>query len=130
MTTVLKVYGHTPTWVKGGKNQLSAESRAAYREIDIHFHDLRREFGSRILEAGGTVVDAQYLLGHTNPEQTATYLNVTEKGLQSAIDRLDAHTASARRGDRDSPAAGPQRRTRTDSVERGCVRGTGNSLPV
>ena len=93
MTCVLRAYGHTPTWVKDGKNQLSAESRAAYRQIDLHFHDLRREFGSRIIEAGGTIVDAQVLLGHTDPSQTATYLATTVKGLQSAIDRLDAHTA-------------------------------------
>lgn len=29
-----------------------AESRAAYRAIDLHIHDLRHEAGSRLLEAG------------------------------------------------------------------------------
>ena len=44
MTTVLKVHGHVPAWEKGGRNQLSAESRAAYRAINLKCHDLRREF--------------------------------------------------------------------------------------
>ena len=102
MTTVLRAYGHTPTWVKGGKNQLSVESRAAYQEIDLHFHDLRREFGSRILETGSTIVAAQHLLGHSDPEQTSTYLAVTEKGKELAIDKLDAVYAPA-----EPPAATP-----------------------
>ena len=35
---------HVPVWVKGTKNHLAAESQAAYRAINLHFHDLRREF--------------------------------------------------------------------------------------
>jgi hypothetical protein len=40
---VLKANGITPAWIKGGKNQLSAASRDAYREADLHVHDLRRD---------------------------------------------------------------------------------------
>ena len=38
--------------VAGAPLQLAAESRAALDVIDLHFHDLRHEGGSRLLEAG------------------------------------------------------------------------------
>ena len=47
---VLRAHGHKLTWASGGK--LSPESRAALRSIDLHFHDLRHEAGSRWLESG------------------------------------------------------------------------------
>jgi hypothetical protein len=58
---VLKAHGHEPKWIwsthrrnskitRGGT--LDAESRARYRSIDLHFHDIRHEAGSRLLEAG------------------------------------------------------------------------------
>lgn len=58
-TAVLKSHDHSPIWVwtKGnsrkGAGKLSPQSRAVYRQIDLHFHDLRHEAGSRSLEAGG-----------------------------------------------------------------------------
>ena len=91
MTAVLKAHGHQPQWDKRGKNQLSAESRAAYRACDLHFHDLRREAASRLVEAGATVVEAQHLLGHSSVQQTAIYLASSLKALETAIERKEAH---------------------------------------
>jgi hypothetical protein len=58
-TAVLKAHGHTPVWVwkknrqgSGGSGRLDRQSQVAYRTIDLHFHDLRDEAGSRLLEAG------------------------------------------------------------------------------
>jgi integrase len=51
-TAVLRAHGHTPQWEKG-KNRLKPESRSAYHAINLHFHDLRREFASRLREAPG-----------------------------------------------------------------------------
>jgi hypothetical protein len=45
--------------VKGKKNQLAPESLAAYRAINLHFHDLRREFGIRVLESGSSLIEAR-----------------------------------------------------------------------
>ena len=90
-TTVLRANGVTPEWERGGKNQLSVASRAAYREINLHYHDLRREAASRLVEAGATLVEAQHLLGHTSVSQTATYLASSVKALEHAIDRKEAH---------------------------------------
>src|SRR5439155_8954641 len=80
-----------PQWVKGKRNQLAAESLAAYRAIDLHFHDLRREFGSRVLESGSSLVEARDLLGHANITQTSTYLNSTAKALGLAIERKEEY---------------------------------------
>jgi integrase len=90
-TAVLKAHGHTPQWVKGKKNQLGPESLAAYRSINLHFHDLRREFGSRVLESGSSLVDARDLLGHANISQTSTYLNSTATALGLAIERKEEY---------------------------------------
>ena len=38
-TAVLRAHGRTPQWVKGKNNQLAPESLAAYRAINLHFHD-------------------------------------------------------------------------------------------
>ena len=53
---------------------LAPESRAALRAIDLHFHDLRRECGSRWLEGGVQLHKIQAWLGHANISQTSTYL--------------------------------------------------------
>ena len=90
-TTVLKAHGYVPQWVKGKNNQLAPESVAAYHAVDLHFHDLRREFGSRVLESGSSTLDARDLLGHANISQTSTYLKSTVKKLESAIERKEEH---------------------------------------
>jgi integrase len=90
-TAVLKAHGHAPAWV--GSNTLAPESRAALRRIDLHFHDLRHEAGSRLHEAGWPLHHVQQLLGHKSLEQTTTYLNVTLSGLQESMDRYDDRVA-------------------------------------
>ena len=47
------------------------------RAINLHFHDLRHEGGSRLLEAGWPVHHVQHMLGHAALQQTSTYLNAT-----------------------------------------------------
>jgi len=56
--------------------KLSANSRAQLRTIDLHFHDLRQEAGSRWLEAGMPLHHVKELLGHANISQTSKYLGV------------------------------------------------------
>jgi len=53
---------------------LTAESIAQLEQIDLHFHDLRREAGSRWLETGAPLHKIQKWLGHTTIAQTSTYL--------------------------------------------------------
>ena len=62
---------------------------------DLHFHDLRREAGSRWLEAGVPLNVVKELLGHTNISQTSTYLGVTEAATYDALRRFWSQTEIA-----------------------------------
>ena len=88
---VLRAHDVVPVWVKAKKNHLAPESQAAYRAIGLRLHDLRREFGSRILESGSSLVEARDLLGHANIAQTSSYLASTAKSLTSAIDKKELY---------------------------------------
>ena len=83
---MLTAYGHTPEYVG---TKLSANSRAQLRTIDLHFHDLRHEAGSRWLEAGMPLHHVKELLGHANISQTDTYLNAGRVALQESMKRFD-----------------------------------------
>lgn len=56
---------------------------------DMHFHDLRREAGSRWMEAGVPLATIQRWLGHTNIAQTSTYLSTTTAGEHEAMRRFE-----------------------------------------
>lgn len=86
-TAVLKAHGHEPRWEAGGG--LSSESRARLRQIDLHFHDLRHEAGSRLIERGWPIHHVQEMLGHASLEQTSTYLNVTRAGLHESMRKFE-----------------------------------------
>ncbi len=55
----------------------------------LHFHHLRREFASRLLESSANLHDAQMFLGHANVSQTSTYLRSTPVRLEQALARLE-----------------------------------------
>jgi integrase len=91
-TLVLKAHGHAPKWSQGknpaGKRvtrKLAPESVAAYRAINLHFHDLRREAGSRWMDAGVPLATIQRWLGHHNISQTSTYLAASGGGDAEAM---------------------------------------------
>lgn len=94
-TAVLKAHDHQPAWhwtkgrTKKGVGKLSKTSQAQYHAIDLHFHDLRHEAGSRLLEAGWPLHEVQQMLGHTSLEQTSTYLNATLRGMHRSMRAFD-----------------------------------------
>jgi integrase len=55
----------------------------------LHFHDLRREFGCRLIESGAGLHDAREFLGHANISTTSRYLRASALSLEKAITRLD-----------------------------------------
>lgn len=59
----------------------------------LHFHDLRREAGSRWMDAGIPLATIQRWLGHANISQTSTYL-----GASLGADELDMQAYEARIG--------------------------------
>lgn len=52
---------------------------------DLHFHDLRREAGSRWMDAGIPLATIQRWLGHANISQTSKYLAASLGGDESAL---------------------------------------------
>ncbi|MEQ1761468.1 MAG: site-specific integrase, partial [Vicinamibacterales bacterium] len=56
----------------------------------LHFHDLRREFASRLLESRADLHDVQMFLGHAAITTTSRYLQSTPVRLERALARLEA----------------------------------------
>lgn len=53
-------------------------------------HDLRRECGSRLLEAGVGIHEVRDWLGHRDISTTGRYLAITGASLQRALKHLEA----------------------------------------
>lgn len=126
MTAVLRAHGHTATYT--ATMNLSPASRAALAAIDLHFHDLRREAGSRWLEGGVPLHTIRDWLGHTNISQTSTYLAGTLATQHDAMRTYEARrvqlqrrATKARTGGRKSPrsATTPEKKLNKTAVGRG-----------
>ncbi len=57
---------------------------------DLHFHDLRREAGSRWMDAGVPLATIQRWLGHFNISQTSTYLGASLGGDEQDMQAFEA----------------------------------------
>jgi integrase len=91
---LLRAHGHRPTYLKGTA-KLTPESRVALRAINLHFHDLRREAGSRWLDGGVPLQTIRDWLGHANISQTSTYLESTFQGQHEAMRQFEERRAAA-----------------------------------
>jgi integrase len=90
---VLRAHGHQPIRKRG---KLTAESRAAFQAIDLHVHDLRREFASRLLESSADLHDVQMFLGHADITTTSRYLQSTPTRLARALENMEGRATSGR----------------------------------
>lgn len=91
---VLVAHGHKSAYTTTG--QLTLEAKKLYDGIDLHFHDLRREAGSRWLEGGVPLHTIRDWLGHTNIAQTSTYLAGTIGTQHDAMRRYEEQLAARR----------------------------------
>ena len=102
-TLVLKAHGYTPRRVTGA-TELDTESRTRYRSIDLRFHNLRREFASRLREAPGiSDREVRDWLGHANITTTSRYLATTRVTLQQARKKFEQHRSRCTRVAQPSP---------------------------
>jgi integrase len=85
---VLKAFGHEPQRDRG---KLTAESRGVLLSIDLHAHDLRREFASRLRESGARDHVVASRLGHASISITSTYLKTNRTGLQAYLKQFERH---------------------------------------
>ncbi len=107
LTAVLKANEHTPSYTKS-KN-LTVASRAALKKINLHFHDLRREAGSRWLEGGVPLHTIRDWLGHTSIAQTSTYLVGTIQTQHDAMRQYEVRRAALQQLATDSLTGGRKR---------------------
>jgi len=131
VSTVLRANGHTPKYVKSVKKgkrvrTLAPESRAHLRGINLHFHDLRREAGSRWMDAGVPLATIQRWLGHHNISQTSTYLAASGGGdsdamraFEQAVGRVTRSDASVGSDGRSITRSGSEstKKTQSNAVE-------------
>ena len=87
-TAVLKAHGYKPTFTDTAN--FDRESRTTLAKINLHFHDLRREAGSRWLEGGVPLHTVRDWLGHTDISQTSTYLSGTATSHADAMAQFEA----------------------------------------
>jgi integrase len=64
--------------------------------VGLHFHDLRREAGSRMLEGGVPEHVVQRMLGHANLATTSRYLKTTRRVMQDAMRKYAEHRESCK----------------------------------
>jgi integrase len=99
-TARLRAHGYEVTREANGR--LTADCRAHLRSINLRFHDLRREAGSRFLEGGMAANYVQKFLDHAKLSTTSRYLNVNRDGMHAALKRFEdtraAEEAEARGG--------------------------------
>ena len=78
---------------KAWRLTLKRANRTTPKIEDLHFHDLRREAGSRWMDAGIPLATIQRWLGHSNVAQTSTYL-----GASLGADEQDMRVFEERMG--------------------------------
>lgn len=57
--------------------------------VNLHFHDLRHTFASRMVKAGVPLYTVGVLLGHRNPKHTQRYAHLDAEHLRAAVYRLN-----------------------------------------
>ncbi len=83
----LKAHGYQVKREKNGR--LTKQSRSDLRTINLHFHDLRREAGSRFLEGGMPANVVQQFLDHAALSTTSRYLKISRTGMHAAMKRFE-----------------------------------------
>lgn len=74
---------------KGSYKDLTPECQRRFREINLHWHDLRHEYASRLVERGVPLAQVRDLLGHASILTTERYDNQRLEALQAAVARLE-----------------------------------------
>ena len=78
--------GERITWISWEWRRACAKAGL----VDLHFHDLRREFACRLLESRAELHDVRDFLGHANITTTSRYLRSTPLRLAHALSLLEA----------------------------------------
>jgi len=55
---------------------------------DLHWHDLRHTFGTRLAEAGCSEATIASLMGHSDPQTTRRYTHATDRAKRAAVEAV------------------------------------------
>jgi site-specific recombinase XerD len=80
-SAVLKAHGITPEWKARRWSSLTPRCLEAFRRIDLHWHDFRHGYASRLVERGVPLAQVRDLLGHASILTTERYDNQTLESL-------------------------------------------------
>jgi site-specific recombinase XerD len=89
VVAVLKARSVDPRWRKGSYKDLSTECQQRFRTINLHWHDLRHEYVSRLVERSVPLAQVRDLLGHASILTTERYDYQRLEALQAAVERLE-----------------------------------------
>lgn len=64
-------------------------SLKAAQITDLHFHDFRHTFATRLVQAGVDLYKVQWLLGHKSPTMTQRYAHHYPESLRDEVEVLD-----------------------------------------
>jgi integrase len=90
VTAVLKAHDVKPEWKSYKWTALTPACHEEFRRINLHWHDLRHEYASRLVERGVPLAQVRDLLGHASITTTERYDNQKLENLQAAAARLES----------------------------------------
>jgi len=83
-------------WSEAGTPLDGPNLRRAFRSAlkkakieDLHFHDLRHTFATRIVQVGVDLYKVQRLLGHKSPQMTQRYAHHYPESLRDGVEALE-----------------------------------------
>lgn len=83
-------------WSEAGTLLDGPNLRRAFRSAlkkskieDLHFHDLRHTFTTRIVQVGVDLYKIQRLLGHKSPQMTQRYAHHYPESLRDGVETLE-----------------------------------------
>ena len=76
--------GHTP----GVRRSVHHRLPPGGRITNLHWHDLRHTFGTRMAEAGFSEATIAELMGHTDPATTRRYTHATDRSKHEAVEAV------------------------------------------
>jgi integrase len=80
---------------------------------NLHWHDLRHTFGTRLAETGCSEATIADMMGHSEPSATRRYTHATERAKHAAVEAVKAGRDSACH----SPATEEKRRPKLAAVK-------------
>ena len=89
---VVAVSRHTESTLAGARAPTRTSQRtvsSGFGDINLHWHDLRHEYTSRLVERGVPLAQVRDLLGHASILTTERYDNQRLEALQAAVERLE-----------------------------------------